>query len=59
MQCQANFEVGLFQDTIVHDTNNIGQYRSGLQIDSLDRKYVQLRKLGTKTENYQQNDEEH
>ena len=33
----SNFVVGLFQDATVHDTNNIGQYRLGLQIDSLDR----------------------
>jgi len=46
MHCQDNLEVGLFKDVIVHDTNNNGQYRLGLQIDSLDRNlYVQLRKL--------------
>jgi len=45
VHCQGNFEVDLFQDTMVHDTNNIGQYRLGLQIDSLARNYVQLRKL--------------
>ena len=37
MHCQGNFEVGLFQDVIDQDTNNISQYRLGLQIDSLDR----------------------
>jgi len=37
VHCQGNFEAGLFQDVTVHDTSNIGQYRLGLQIDSLDR----------------------
>ena len=37
MHCQGNFEVGLFQDAIDQDTNNIRQYMLGLQIDSLDR----------------------
>jgi len=41
----------------MYDTNNIGQYRLGLQLDSLDGNYVQLRKLDTKTENYQQKEE--
>ena len=36
MHCQGNSEVDLFQEATVHDTNNIGQYRLGLQIDSLD-----------------------
>jgi len=35
--CQGNFEVGLLQDTTVNDSNDIGQHRLGLQIDSLDR----------------------
>jgi len=57
---QSNFEVGLFQDVTDQDTNNIGQYRLGLQIDSLDRNvHVQPRKLDTKTKNYQRNKEEH
>ena len=36
----GNFEVCLFQDVIVPDTNNIGQYRLVLQIDSLDRNHL-------------------
>ena len=40
----------LFQDTIVHDTNNIGQYRLGLQIDSLD-----TNRLCTTEETWHQN----
>jgi len=31
VHCQGNFEAGLFQDVTVHNTNNISQYRSGLQ----------------------------
>jgi hypothetical protein len=58
VQCQGNSEVGFFQEAIVHDTNNIGQYMLGLQIDSSDRNhYVQLRKSDTKTENYRHNNE--
>jgi hypothetical protein len=38
--CQGNFEDGNFQEVIVHDTNNIGQYRLGLQIGSLDRNHL-------------------
>ena len=34
---QGNFEDDLFQDAIVHDTNNISQYRLALKIDSLGR----------------------
>ena len=34
---ERQFEVGLFQDAIVRDNNNIGKYRLGLQIDSFDR----------------------
>ena len=37
VHCQGNFEVGLFQDANDHDTNNISQYRLGLQINGLDR----------------------
>ena len=60
MHCQDNLEVGLFKDVIVHDTNNNGQYRLGLQIDSLDRNHLcTTEETDTKTENYQQNNEEH
>ena len=37
MHCKDNFDVGLFQDTMGRDNNNIGQYRLDLQIDSLDK----------------------
>jgi len=40
VHCQDNFVVGLFQDAIDHDTSNNGQYRLGLQIDSLDRNHL-------------------
>jgi hypothetical protein len=33
----GNFEVGLFQDATDQDANTIGQYRLGLQIDSVDK----------------------
>jgi len=50
--CQGNSEVGLFQDATVHDTNNTGQYRLGLQIDHLDRN-----RLHTTQKTLQQNRE--
>jgi hypothetical protein len=48
--CQGNFEVGLFQEAIGHDTNNTGQYRLGMQIGSWDRN-----RLCTTAETRQQN----
>jgi len=32
VHCQGNYEAGHFQDATVHDTNNIGQNKLGLQI---------------------------
>jgi hypothetical protein len=58
VHCQGNSEVGLLQEAIVHYTNNIGQYRSGLQIDSLNRYHLcttEETEEHTKTKNYQQN----
>ena len=40
VHCQGNFEAGLFQDVTIHDTSNIGQYRLGLQSDSLGRNHL-------------------
>jgi hypothetical protein len=60
MHCQSNFEVGLFQDAIVRDTNNTGQCKLGLQIDSLGRnRLCTTKETRHQTENYQQNNKEH
>jgi len=60
VHCQGNFEVGLFQDTTVHDTNNTGQYRLGLQTDNSDRnRLCTTEETRHQTKNYQQNNEVH